>query len=179
MDDYEDAIIREQAEEIEDLQEELVQVYAKLHEKEKRKAKRTPKEKSDSADEPVNRFPAGLRLIWWYLTQLGQLDEFKRATKQSGEYHASWQMTAFLTYFPLLVGVVGFILGAVPAKIDFPIRFAVGLNLLVVVGWAWIGTADLKRYKMWHVRTGQRLSLALSLRSRSACSRSMGRVRRA
>lgn len=147
MAEHKDDIIREQADVIEDLQEELMQVYAQLHEKEKRKAKREPDSEDDASEKKRAWIPVYLRLVWWYFFQPNRMDEFKQNTKKTGEYHTSWQLTAFLIYGPLVCGIIGFMLGAVPARVDFPIRFGAGLILLVVVGLAWLATAELRRYK--------------------------------
>lgn len=139
-------IIRKQAEEIEELQSELVLVYDRLYEKKKRKEKRNAEPQTEAKEKEsfANTVPHPLKLLLWFWFKRDRLTKYVSRTKSERRMRACWHITAHLTYLPMLIGAVGLILGATPQPVHIVVRLTTGLALMFILFLAWLATTELQ-----------------------------------
>lgn len=150
-----DDLIHEQAKEIVSLREELTQVYAELDAKQKRKVKRAP-----SAS--VGIWPIYLMLVWWYFFYPARIRQFAKKELRRAKSRTLWELTAFMLYTPLLLTVLGFLVGSMASAVAIGVRLGASWLMLISIGVAWLRTAEFTKDD---VDTGRQASNAVLVSS--------------
>jgi hypothetical protein len=94
------------------------------------------------------------RLFKWFWFDPERLARYGMRSGLSEEDRDLWKLTAFLTYVPITVGLIGFVLGSMPETVALWLRLVLAALFIPVLGIAWRATAKLTHLKSGRWRAG-------------------------